>query len=260
LERPAGRTVIAFVVGAVVGAGLGVHYTGMLRGGRAYGPPEGPSAEELAEGKIIAGRLAAAEAAYRKGDHHEVMKLCFGLLSRLGDGAVIRPRVVALGARAKFAMREGAEVVDFVEESLRRDPRRAAVAERPIGRRGAWPGTTHELLVMLGDAYLDAAAAAPEDADENEGPNKRELTESAAYTYRLVPRVPFREIYAVSPRYAEARLRLGRAYMALGKDERARIALDEIVRDFPAAAEKDEAVRLLGRIEARMESREGGDR
>jgi len=245
LERSAGRTVIAFAIGAVVGLGFGVHATGLLaKGEPEYPPPVGPGAEELAEGARIGEILERADGLAAAGKHRQAVKLYFDLLSQIPDGGWIRPSVVAKGARAKFAMGEGAEVVDFVRFALATDPRRQEKADRPIGRRGPWPVSAHELLILLGDAYLDAAAA------EEEAAKKRELLESAAHAYELVPRTPFRELRATSPRYGEARLRLGRTHVKLGRPERARVVLEEIVRDFPASPEREEAARLLAEIKA----------
>ena len=242
MELPSKRAVIAFVLGFSLGLGLGAHYSGWLaRDDGAAAGPSGLSSEARAEGERLRGLIEKADAAGAAGDHAAAVRLSYEVRRDRPDEAGSRPLDVERGARAKMASGGAAEVVTFVKFALATDGRRLERAEKPIGRRGAWPASTHGLLMCLGDAYGELAAS-------RDGEAARAALEGAAQSYELVARTPPREARAVSPLYAAARLKLGTTYGRLGRERMARAVLGALRRDFPSSPEAARAAEALAEM------------
>ncbi len=157
-------------------------------------------------------------------------------LSALGEfitdyqGSWRRWEAMLLAVRALLALGQRKDAEETLKTALLFEPRRRERGDRPIGRRGAWPGCTHAAWLTLAQlTYEDGAYSDAKDAAE------------------LVPEERGGEVFARSPQRPAALLLWARALSAQGAEKTARAGLMEIVDLFPESPEAAEARELLER-------------
>ena len=213
---------------------------------RAPGMKEAARAEDLAgEGRLDEALRVLGEAEESEGCRAAALLLRarravesdpWEALSALGDFLTLHPRswrrweAALLVARALDALGKREDAREALKTALMFEPKRLKRADKPIGRRGPWPGCTHAAWLALArmrfedGAYSDAKEAA-----------------------ELVPEKCRGEIFAHSPQRPAALLLWAKAMAARGAPKTARAGLTELLQLFPDSPEAAEAGELIKR-------------
>ena len=141
-----------------------------------------------------------------------------------------RWEAVLLVVRALDALGKREEAKETLKTALLFEPKRLKLADRPIGKRGPWPGCTHS-------AWLELARLSHEDGAYADAKEAAEL----------VPDKSKGEVFRRSPERPAALLIWAKALDARGMERTARAALTELISLFPRSPEAAEAEELLNR-------------